>query len=61
MIDPKALANELRQARRARIEAEQAGDELEELLWQVQHLAQRQPLIAYEFDGFGRPFAEWRN
>ena len=61
MIDSKAIADELRQARRARLDAEAAGDELEELLWEVQHVPQQRPLIAYDFDGFGRAFAEWRH
>jgi hypothetical protein len=35
MIDGKALADELRQARAARLEAEAASCEVEELLWEV--------------------------
>lgn len=35
MIDTKALADELRQARAARIEAEAASCDVEELLWEV--------------------------
>ena len=37
MVDSKALANELQQARAARIEAEDAWCEVEELVWEVQH------------------------
>ncbi len=37
MVDSKALANELQQARAARIEAETAWCDVEELLWEVQH------------------------
>ena len=36
MIDGKALASELQQARAARIEAETASCDVEELLWEVQ-------------------------
>ncbi len=61
MIDSKAMADELRQARQARIAAEQEGDELEELLWRMQHAASSGPRIAYTFDGFGRPLADWTN
>ena len=37
MIDLKSLENELHQARLARIDAEAAGSEVEELIWTVQH------------------------
>jgi hypothetical protein len=37
MIDSKLLANELKQARAARLAAEDAWCEVEELLWEVQH------------------------
>jgi hypothetical protein len=36
MIDRKALASELQQARAARLQAEAAWCEVEELLWEVQ-------------------------
>jgi hypothetical protein len=35
MVDGKAIVNELQQARAARIEAETACCDLEELLWEV--------------------------
>ncbi len=37
MIDSKALAQEVEQARAARLEAEEACCDVEELLWEVQH------------------------
>ena len=37
MVDSKALADELQQARVARSEAETAWCDVEELLWEVQH------------------------
>jgi hypothetical protein len=52
MIDAKALAIELHQARLARIEAEAANADLEELIWQVQHAPLSGQRFAYMFDGF---------
>ena len=37
MIDLKALENELHQCRLARLEAEAAERDVEEMIWQVQH------------------------
>lgn len=37
MIDLKAIEAELHQARLARIDAEAASTDVEELIWQVQH------------------------
>jgi len=37
MIDLKTLEIELHQARMARIDAQAAGSEVEELIWTVQH------------------------
>ena len=59
MIDIQAMAKELQQARQARIEAEDAGNELEELIWRMQHQPPSGPRVAYSFDGFGRPLADW--
>ncbi len=61
MIDTKAMALELEQARQARIEAETAYCDIEELLWQINHQQTHEPRIAYAFDGFGRAFANWTN
>jgi hypothetical protein len=38
MIDLKSLQNEVQQTRQARLEAEAASCELEELIWQIRHL-----------------------
>ncbi len=59
MIDSKAMAQQLEQARQARIEAETAYCDIEELLWQMHHQTPVGPRIAYAFDGFGRPLADW--
>ena len=61
MIDSKTLAEELQQARLARIEAEDAGNEIEELIWRMHHQPPSAPRISYSFDGFGRPLADWAN
>jgi hypothetical protein len=52
MIDAKAFSVELQQARLARIEAEAASSDLEELIWQVQHAPPERRCFAYFFDGF---------
>jgi hypothetical protein len=51
MMDAKALAVELQQARVARIEAEAANSDLEELIRQVQHAPANGRCFAYFFDG----------
>ncbi|MFL4991950.1 MAG: hypothetical protein ACJ8DV_11760 [Microvirga sp.] len=50
-MDAKALAVELREARLARIEAEAANSDLEELIRQVQHAPASGRCFAYFFDG----------
>ena len=50
-MDAKALAVELHQARLARIEAEAANSDLEELIRQVQHAPASGRCFAYFFDG----------
>ena len=57
MIDAKALANELHQARLARIEAEAANTDLEELIWQVQHAPADRRCFAYFFAGADQELA----
>lgn len=37
MLNLKEIQNELNHARQARLEAEQAGTDVEEMTWQVQH------------------------
>ena len=51
MMDAKAVAVELHQARLARIEAEAANSDLEELIRQVQHAPLSARCFAYFFDG----------
>ena len=52
MIDIKALTEELHQARLARIEAEAANSDLEELIWEVQHAPATPRCFAWVFAGF---------
>ena len=52
MIDREAMANDLQQARRARIEAEAANCEVEELIWQVQHVQLGRQRIVFSIAGF---------
>ena len=51
MMDAKAVAVELNQARLARMEAEAANSDVEELIWQVQHAAAGGRCFAYFFGG----------
>jgi hypothetical protein len=50
-MDAKTLAVELHQARLARIEAEAANTDLEELIRQVQHAPASGRCFAWVFDG----------
>ncbi len=50
MIDRKALESDLQQARLARIEAEAAGAEVEELIWQVQHVQLGRQRLVFSID-----------
>ncbi len=52
MIDRKAMESDLQQARLARIEAEAAGAEVEELIWQVQHVQLGRQRLVFSIDGF---------
>ena len=54
MIDAKALADELQQARLARIAAEAANTDVEEMIWQVQHIPGGGRCFAYFFVGCDR-------
>lgn len=57
MMDAKAVAVELHQARLARIEAEAANSDLEELILQVQHAPPSTRCFAYFFDGIDEELA----
>jgi hypothetical protein len=50
MIDLKSLENELHQCRLARLDAEAAEREVEELLWQVQHFEPGKQRMLFIFE-----------
>ncbi|MBI3703971.1 MAG: hypothetical protein HY244_09020 [Rhizobiales bacterium] len=52
MIDRQAMANDLQQARQARMEAQAANSEVEELIWQVQHVRLGRQRIVFSIAGF---------
>jgi hypothetical protein len=52
MIDRKAMENDLQQARLARLEAEAAGAEVEQLIWQVQHVQLGRQRLVIAIEGF---------
>jgi hypothetical protein len=51
MIDLKAIETELHHARLARIEAETASTDVEELIWQVQHFEPGRGRVCFFIDG----------
>ncbi len=58
MIDRTAMENELKQARLARMEAQAASDDVEELIWEVQHIRLgRQRVVVFAIAGFDQNFA----
>jgi len=57
MIDRTAMENELQQARLARLEAQAAGDDVEELLWDVQHIRLGHQRVVFAIAGFEQDLA----
>jgi hypothetical protein len=57
MIDRKAMENDLQQARLARMEAQAASDEVEELLWEVQHIRLGRQRVVFSIAGFEQDLA----
>ena len=51
MLDAKAVETELQQARRARMEAEAANSDVEEMIREVQHIPAHAGCFAYFFAG----------
>jgi hypothetical protein len=57
MIDLKSLAIEMRHARQARIDAQAASSEVEELIWQVAHFEPGKQRMVFMVDvGEPEPF-----
>lgn len=52
MIDRKAMENDLHQARLARLEAEAANSDVEELIWELQHIRLGRQRIVFSIAGF---------
>ena len=57
MIDRKTVENELHQARLARMEAQAASDEVEELIWEVQHVRLGRQRVVFSISGFEQDWA----
>jgi hypothetical protein len=57
MIDRKAMDDELQQARLARMEAQAACDEVEELIWEVQHIRLGRQRVVFSIAGFEQDLA----
>jgi hypothetical protein len=51
MIDRQAMANDLRRAREARLDAQAANSEVEELIWQVQRVQLGRQRIVFSIAG----------
>ena len=51
IMDAKALAEELAHAKLARMDAEAANSDVEEMIWEVQHAPATAPCFAYFFAG----------
>ena len=51
MIDRQAMANDLREARLARLDAEAANSEVEELIWEVQHVQLGRQRLVFSIAG----------
>jgi hypothetical protein len=52
MIDRKAMENDLHQARMARLEAEAANSDVEELIWELQHVQLGRQRVVFSIAGF---------
>lgn len=52
MIDRQAMENELRQARQARLDAEAANSDVEELIWEIQHVRLGHQCMVFSIAGF---------
>jgi hypothetical protein len=57
MIDRKAVEDELHQARLARLAAQAASDEVEELIWEVQHIRLGRQRVVFSIAGFEQDWA----
>jgi hypothetical protein len=58
MIDLKTIENELHQARLARIDAEAASTDVEDMIWQVQHLEPGRGRLCFFIEGLESEMSE---
>ena len=52
MIDRQAMQNDLLEARRAREEVEAANNDVEELIWELQHVQLGRQRVVFSIAGF---------
>jgi hypothetical protein len=55
MIDRQAMQDDLARARQARLEAEAANAEVEEMLWEIQHIRLGHQRIVFSIEGLLDP------
>jgi hypothetical protein len=52
MIDRKTMEKDLHEARMARLEAEAANSDVEELIWELQHVQLGRQRVVFSIAGF---------
>jgi len=57
MIDREAMAKDLKLAREARLEAEAANADVEELIWEIQHIQLGRQRMVFAVAGFEQELA----
>lgn len=57
MIDRQKMEDDLQQARQARLDAEAANCEVEELIWEIQHVRLGHQRIVFSIAGFDQELA----
>ena len=57
MIDRQKMEIELQQARQARLDAEAANCDVEELIWEIQHVRLGRQRIVFSIAGFDQELA----
>ena len=57
MIDREAMANDLKLARQARLEAQAANEDVDELIWEIQHVQLGRQRIVFSIAGFEQDVA----
>ena len=57
MIDREAMANDLKLVRQARLEAEAANADVEELIWEIQHVQLGRQRVVFSIAGFEQDVA----